>query len=100
LLQRHIRGEDIACRYGGEEFLVILPDASLADTQFRAEEMRIMVKELQIKFQEKILKITISVGVASLPRHSVDSKEVLNAADAALYQAKAEGRDQVVTAPS
>ena len=62
LLQRHIRAEDIACRYGGEEFLLILPEASLLDTQQRAEELRFMVRELCIRYHEQRLHITISVG--------------------------------------
>jgi len=53
LLQRHIRGEDIACRYGGEEFLLILPEATLLDTQQRAEELRFMVRELGISYEEQ-----------------------------------------------
>ena len=98
LLQRHIRGEDIACRYGGEEFLLILPEATLLDTQQRAEELRFMVRELGIRYQEHTLRITISIGVAALPEHGYDPKDVLNTADMALYQAKAQGRDCVVVA--
>ncbi len=100
LLQRHIRAEDIACRYGGEEFTLILPDASLEHTRLRAEELRIMVKEFQIRYHDLVLNITISIGVATLPCHGLKAKDVVNAADAALYQAKAEGRDRVVIAPS
>jgi diguanylate cyclase (GGDEF)-like protein len=98
LLRRHIRGEDIACRYGGEEFLLILPEASLQDTRQRAEELRIIVKELQVRYHGKILTITVSVGVAALPNHGFNAKDVINAADKALYQAKAEGRDRVAAA--
>ncbi|MDY0092307.1 MAG: diguanylate cyclase [Candidatus Vecturithrix sp.] len=98
LLQRHIRGEDIACRYGGEEFLLILPEASLLDTLQRAEELRFMVRELGIRYHDSILHITISIGVAALPEHGHDPKDVLNAADMALYQAKDQGRDCVVVA--
>ncbi|GAK55493.1 hypothetical protein U27_02327 [Candidatus Vecturithrix granuli] len=98
LLQRHIRGEDIACRYGGEEFLLILPEATLLDTQQRAEELRFIVREMGIRYQEHTLHITISIGVAALPAHGYDPKDVLNVADMALYQAKAQGRDCVVVA--
>lgn len=98
LLQRHIRAEDIACRYGGEEFLLILPEASLLDTQQRAEELRFMVRELCMRYHEQTLHITISAGVAALPEHGPDPKDVLNAADTALYQAKTQGRDCVVVA--
>ncbi|PIE35572.1 hypothetical protein CSA56_03575 [candidate division KSB3 bacterium] len=98
LLRRHTRAEDIACRYGGEEFLLILPEASLLDTRQRAEELRIMAKELQIRYQENILSITISLGVAALPRHGINARDIIHAADKALYRAKHQGRDCVVTA--
>jgi diguanylate cyclase (GGDEF)-like protein len=100
LFRRHTRSEDIACRYGGEEFLLIMPEASLKAVKQRAEELRIVVKErLQIPWQKKILSITISVGVAEFPNHGSRVKDVVNAADTALYQAKERGRDQVVVAP-
>ena len=98
LLQRHTRAEDIACRYGGEEFLLILPEASLLATYQRAEELRILAKELQVQYNEKILRITISLGVAALPQHGINAWDIIHAADTALYQAKHRGRDRVVTA--
>ncbi|MBD3308730.1 diguanylate cyclase, partial [candidate division KSB3 bacterium] len=99
LLKRHIREEDIPCRYGGEELVLILPEASLEDTQVRAEELRIIIKQLQVLYQGHILKITVSVGVAAFPQHGFDPDELINTADKALYQAKFNGRDQVVVAP-
>ncbi len=100
LLRRHIRYEDIACRYGGEEFLLIMPKAPLKIVKQRAEELRILVKDLlRIRWQAKILAITISIGVAAFPNHGYNVKDVVNAVDTALYQAKARGRDQVVVAP-
>jgi diguanylate cyclase (GGDEF)-like protein len=100
LFQRHIRSEDIACRYGGEEFLLIMPEAPLEIVRHRAEELRIMVKDLlRIRWQEKTLAITISLGVAAFPNHGYHVKDIVNAADAALYQAKARGRNQVIVAP-
>jgi len=100
LFRRHIRSEDIACRYGGEEFLLILPEAPLVIVRQRAEELRIIVKNLlRIRWQEKTLAITISIGVAAFPNHGYNIKNIVNAADTALYQAKAKGRDQVVVAP-
>ncbi len=98
LFQRHTRAEDIACRYGGEEFVLILPEATLEDTQERAEELRVMVKELQIRYLQQILNVTVSIGVAALPVHGVNPKALLHAADEALYQAKSQGRDRVCTA--
>lgn len=94
----NIRGEDIACRYGGEEFLLILPDTSPEHSKTRAEEIRQKVKMLRIPYQHEELTITISIGVAVLPYHGPGLEEALKAADNALYQAKADGRDRVVLA--
>jgi len=99
LLRRHTRGEDIACRYGGEEFLLILPEAPLGIVRQRAEELRIIVRDfLRIAYQGNTLTITVSMGIAAFPNHGRTVRDVVHAADAALYQAKARGRDQVVVA--
>jgi diguanylate cyclase (GGDEF)-like protein/PAS domain S-box-containing protein len=91
-----IRTEDIACRYGGEEFLLILPGASLETTRERAENVRQAVKALQVKYQGRFLKsTTISLGVAIFPDQGQTAEEVVAAADAALYRAKQAGRDRV-----
>lgn len=97
LLRRHTRSEDIACRYGGEEFLLIFPETSLEVVHQRAEELRVIVKELlQIVHQGSILTITVSMGVAVFPIHGRTVRKIVNAADRALYQAKRNGRNQVV----
>jgi diguanylate cyclase (GGDEF)-like protein/PAS domain S-box-containing protein len=91
-----IRTEDIACRYGGEEFLLVIPGASLEITRERAENVRQGVKALHVKYQDRFLKSpTISLGVAIFPDHGVTAEEVIAAADAALYRAKKAGRDRV-----
>jgi diguanylate cyclase (GGDEF)-like protein/PAS domain S-box-containing protein len=98
-LQTHIRSADVACRYGGEEFTIILPDATLEDTQKRAEQLARGVKNLQVEYGGKILGIvTLSLGVACYPTHGKRGEEVIRVADSALYRAKAEGRDRVVVA--
>lgn len=98
-LQEHIRGSDVACRYGGEEFILILPDAPLEDTYHRAHELRAGIKDLQIQHNgQQLPTVTTSVGVASFPVHGVTIEEVIKVADTALYQAKTGGRDQVVLA--
>ncbi|MCI0550255.1 MAG: PAS domain S-box protein [Anaerolineae bacterium] len=98
-LQNHIRGEDIACRYGGEEFILIMPDASLEATQQRAEHLRQEVKGLRVRDASQLLEgITLSLGVAIYPQHGRNMEIVMRAADAALYRAKQEGRDRVVVA--
>lgn len=96
-LQTHIRQEDIACRYGGEEFLLIFPEASLDDTRQRAEELRAGVKTLNVRHRGQLLgAITLSFGIAVFPKHGGVAEALLRAADRALYRAKAEGRDRVV----
>jgi diguanylate cyclase (GGDEF)-like protein/PAS domain S-box-containing protein len=91
-----IRAEDIACRYEGEKFLLIMPGASLPAVRERAENVRQAAKGLQVKYQDQLLKsTTISLGVAIFPDHGLTADEVIAAADAALYRAKQAGRDQV-----
>jgi diguanylate cyclase (GGDEF)-like protein len=97
-LRAHTRGEDIACRYGGDEFLVILPETSQEIVIQRAQELHIGVKKLKIVYRGRLLHITISAGVAVLPDQSSNVKDVVKAADSAMYQAKERGRDQVVVA--
>ena len=84
---------------GGDEFVVILPVADLKVTQARAERIRTRLRELPVMHQGQSLgMVTVSVGVAELPQHGASAKELLEAADAALYRAKREGRDRVVAA--
>ena len=97
-LQKRIRIEDIACRYGGEEFTLILPDASLEAAQQRAEELRQAVRQLQLQAGQAHEVVTLSLGVAIYPQHGRTIETVLQAADSALYRAKQEGRDRVVVA--
>jgi diguanylate cyclase (GGDEF)-like protein/PAS domain S-box-containing protein len=98
-LTKSIRVEDIVCRFGGEEFVIILPTADLASAHARAERIRSKLHELTVLHQGQSLgMITVSVGVATLPQHGTSPKDLLEAADAALYRAKREGRDRVVDA--
>jgi diguanylate cyclase (GGDEF)-like protein len=98
-LLKHIRGSDIACRYGGEELTLILPEAPLEILKQRAEQLREAVKHLKVHNpQEMVGVITLSIGVACFPEHGLTGEAVLEAADAALYRAKEEGRDRVVIA--
>jgi len=99
-LKQHLRGSDIACRYGGEEFALILPETSLENARGRAEQLRAGIKQLNVQHNGKVLDtVSLSLGIAMFPEHGPTSQEVLNAADTALYQAKDNGRDQVVVAP-
>lgn len=100
-LLKNIRAEDFVCRFGGEEFVVILPTAAIEGSRARAERLRSKIKELTVLHQGKSLgMITVSVGVAAFPDYGGSPKELLAAADAALYRAKREGRDRVVVAES
>ena len=96
LLRTQIRGEDVVCRYGGEEFTLILPEASLEKTRERAEQLREAVKRVVSNFRGQSLEaVTLSIGVASFPENGNTGEALLRAADLALYQAKERGRDRV-----
>ena len=98
-LSRAVRGDDVACRYGGEEFVVILPKASLEDTRRLGETLREGLKALRVEPSGlRLPALTVSVGVACSPDHGETREQLLQAADAALYRAKGAGRDQVVVA--
>jgi diguanylate cyclase (GGDEF)-like protein len=98
-LAKFIRVGDLACRYGGEEFTLILPESSLEDTRRRAEELRISFEQLSLKHRDIVLgKVTLSLGVAALPEHGTTAVQLLAAADGALFSAKNEGRDRVTVA--
>ncbi|MFZ5569320.1 MAG: diguanylate cyclase [Thermodesulfobacteriota bacterium] len=100
-LKNCIRQEDIVCRYGGEEFVLILPETSLENARLRAEDLRKKIETaLMIHRQGRIYTITVSMGVAAYPLHGPEVDNTLNAADAALHQAKTEGRNRVASAPA
>ena len=99
LLQSGFRKEDVPCRYGGEELTIIMPEATLADTWARAEEVRQAVKNLQLQREGQALgQVTVSLGVAAFPEHGDTPETLLQAADVALYRAKRAGRDRLATA--
>ena len=98
-LGNNVRAEDIACRYGGEEFMLLLPEATLDVTLQRAQRLREGFKHLNVPHRGGSLgTVTLSLGVAAFPDHGMTAEAILYAADRALYQAKAEGRDCVVVA--
>jgi diguanylate cyclase (GGDEF)-like protein len=99
LLATSVRGSDIACRYGGEEFVLFLPGAPLEIVRRRAEELREQVSRLAPQHEgEPWEAITVSAGIAAYPRHGATLGAVLRAADTALYQAKQGGRDRICVA--
>jgi diguanylate cyclase (GGDEF)-like protein/PAS domain S-box-containing protein len=97
LVTSQIREEDIACRYGGEEFLLIMSGASVEVTLERAEILLQAVREMHLHYRN-LNPITVSLGVAVYPDHGDTSLQLIRAADAALYQAKQEGRDRILIA--
>ncbi|MEM8638842.1 MAG: diguanylate cyclase [Cyanobacteria bacterium P01_G01_bin.54] len=99
-LQEQVRGSDVACRYGGEELLLILPGAPLPATYERAERLRQGIKLFcPLSPGQQLPPITVSVGVAAFPVHGQTAEQLLQAADQALYTAKREGRDCTVAGP-
>jgi diguanylate cyclase (GGDEF)-like protein len=95
IFKRHIRGSDFVCRYGGEEFLFVLPGASLEDSERRAEEIRRQLEKLAVSHEEKTLGITMSFGIAAYPVNGTRGDEIIMKADQAMYDAKRMGRNQV-----
>jgi diguanylate cyclase (GGDEF)-like protein len=90
------RGEDIVCRYGGEEFVVVMSQAPHGTVLHRAEKLRQGVQELGIEYEGRLVgPITISVGVGIFPDHANSVEAVLRVADAAMYKAKQAGRNRV-----
>ncbi len=97
VLRKQTRGGDIPCRYGGEEFTVVLPGASMAQSQQRAHTLReAVLAETFTHAGQDLGKISVSVGVAEFPHSGEAALEVLQAADRALYEAKKGGRNCVV----
>jgi diguanylate cyclase (GGDEF)-like protein len=94
-----VDGTEIACRMGGEELLILLPDATLEIAMARADALRETIAALKVRYAEKELpQITISVGVSQFPLHGTTPQDLIRAADEALYVAKDAGRNQVVAA--
>lgn len=96
LLTELSRGEDIACRYGGEEFTLILPEAPLEAAMARAEAIRRAVEAMRVRHLGRELpQVTVSIGVAGFPQHGNVPAALLQLADEALYRAKRAGRNRV-----
>ncbi len=101
VLLDHARETDVASRYGGEEFALILPGVSLANGAERAESLRQAIRQIHLVHRGHTLgTVTASFGVAAYPDNGVQWADIVNTADRALYQAKNEGRDRVVAGQS
>jgi diguanylate cyclase (GGDEF)-like protein/PAS domain S-box-containing protein len=99
VFRKYFRGDDVICRYGGEEFAVILPESTSKDAVERANDLRVEAKKLQLQHQGRTLdRVSISIGVSSFPEHGSSAEELLRVADQGLYQSKADGRDRITVA--
>lgn len=96
LLKNNSRGSDIACRYGGEEFLLVLPGTDSQTAYDRAEQFRTQCAKIQIQYETKSIGITVSAGIATYPRHTEMAEDLILKADKALYQSKQNGRNRVM----
>ena len=99
IFRSHFRGDDVICRYGGEEFAIILPESSAPDALRRTEELQAATRDLKLVHRGRPLDtVTLSAGIAGFPDHGQSAQELLDRADRCLYQSKANGRDCVTVA--
>lgn len=98
ILQTVREGIDIACRYGGEEFAVILPETDKDGAVTVAERLRVLIEEQVVSSGGDDIQVTVSIGLSSFPEDSEEIRDLIEKADQALYKAKRSGRNQVVTA--
>jgi diguanylate cyclase (GGDEF)-like protein len=99
VFRRYFRSEDVVCRYGGEEFSVILPEASIEDATKRTDALRRELLKVTIRHLDQTLDpVTLSIGLASFPQHGITAEQLLSKAEECLYESKAAGRERV-TAP-
>jgi diguanylate cyclase (GGDEF)-like protein len=94
-LMKNIRASDVACRFGGDEFCLILPDCSLEEGIRRANTLRAGIETLHTEADEGIEQFTVSFGVSAMPDSGMTREALLGAADAALYSSKRAGRNRV-----
>lgn len=95
VVRKEARDTDIAGRYGGEEFVILLPDVDSAGARLFAERLRQKTEALQVDYDGQLIPFTISLGVADLAQSSNDHQQLIEWADHALYQSKRNGRNQV-----
>ncbi len=100
-LASSVRASDVVCRYGGEEFLVFLPDCNMTEATAKAEKIRAAVAGTSMTMGERVIpSVTISIGLAMFPAQASNRGQLIQSADAALYRAKGAGRNRVVAADS
>jgi diguanylate cyclase (GGDEF)-like protein len=96
LLKKHARDSDIVCRYGGEEFVVIMPGMSLDSARQRIEQLRSELAEVIVRYHDESIRTTLSAGIAGFPEHGDTVETLIAHADEMLYRAKHAGRNQVM----
>src|SRR5690606_4705619 len=96
LLTSHCRSSDIICRYGGEELVVLMPEVTIGAAVERADAIRLAFTGLTMRFNNRDLAPTLSVGIAACPLHATSGDRLFECADQALYRAKAAGRNRTV----
>ncbi len=95
-LEQNVRKSDISIRYGGEEFMVLLPNTGVAGAQIIAEKIRATCEKKKYDDGHNSIAVTVSIGIACIKQHQlIDSKEIVACADKALYRSKAEGRNRI-----
>jgi diguanylate cyclase (GGDEF)-like protein len=96
ILRAQFTGNAVPCRFGGEEFVVLLPNTGVEDAAARAEELRAKIEAMTIRYAEgQLPRVTISAGIAGFPQAGANLTELLRVADEALYAAKQNGRNRV-----
>ena len=99
LFQDFFRGNDLICRYGGEEFAILLPDCAPSVAASRADSLRIRTRSTVLRYEGRALEpVTLSIGIAAFPDHAATATDLLKVADGCLYESKARGRDATTTA--
>ena len=96
VLQETVRGHDLVARMGGDEFCVLLPDTALAEALTVAERLRTEVQELAIRYKSETMRIRASLGVVSSEQCGLEWESLMDHSDAALYEAKRNGRNRVM----
>ncbi len=99
VIRRCIRDVDVLCRYGGEEFIIILPNTTEREAHNIAERMRVEIEGARFGGQNNVplLHVTVSVGITSYPENGLSEEELINAVDQAMYRAKGSGKNTVCT---
>lgn len=95
-LQESARTEDIVCRYGGEEFLLVMPKMPLSIARGRADQLLDLFRNTTVVFENSRIPVTTSIGIAAVPDHATAVENLIRCADQALYRAKSTGRNRAV----